>query len=273
MLVSTDRVVVTYKDFLAEIARIPEKDRFEFLTSRQRLATVVDNLMINKTLAKEARESGVDQREHVRAEIENQADKVLARYRGQDIIKALPKIDLAALAKEAYLVNESRFRVPKQYETWHVLIDHKGRTKESAHALATDLRARVLAGEALEEIALKFSNDPSAVKNKGTLPLTPQDGFAMPYGLAIAKMAVGEVSQPVETQFGIHVIKLLRVTPESTIPFEHAKAELIAEAQIRREDIAYQAYIDALKRDKSFKLNADLLDLIRPALPSISQPK
>lgn len=272
VLVSTDRVTVTYRDFLAEIARIPEKDRLEFLISRQRLATLVDNLMINKTLAKEARESGIDKLEHVQAEIQNQTDKVLARYRGQAIINDLPKVDLTAVAKEAYLVDEKRYQSPKQFETWHVLIDTKGRTKEQAQKLANDLRAKVLAGEALDQIATTYSNDPSATKNKGRLPPLPQDAFAASYGNTIAKMKIGEVSHVVETQFGFHVIKLLSLIPESRVPFETAKSELIAEAQLKREDTSYQAYIDSLKRDKSFKLNMDALDAIRPALPAIPSP-
>lgn len=54
VLASTEKTKVTYEDFLTEMSRIPEKDRFEFLLSRQRLGKLVENILINKTMAAEA---------------------------------------------------------------------------------------------------------------------------------------------------------------------------------------------------------------------------
>ena len=78
VLASSAKASVTYEDLVAEISRIPPKDQFEFLMSRQRLAVVVENILINKTLAIEARERGLDKRPEIQAEIRNQIDKVLA---------------------------------------------------------------------------------------------------------------------------------------------------------------------------------------------------
>ena len=60
VLAQTAKMTVTYEDLQAEMARIPEKDRLEFLMNRNRLATVVENILINKTLAAEARERKLD---------------------------------------------------------------------------------------------------------------------------------------------------------------------------------------------------------------------
>ncbi len=267
VLVSTARVTVTYSDFLGELARIPEKDRFEFLASRQRLSALVDNIMINKTLAAEARSRGLDKLAHVQAEVQNQVEKVLARHRGQEVISDLPEVDLTPAAREAYLVQSERYVRPKLYETWHVLVSGSGRTPAEAKLLANDLRAKVLDGASLEEIALKHSSDPSAKANKGTLPPVEQRGVAKEYGAAIAKMKIGEVSDVVETQFGYHVIKLISVTPQTRLSFDEVKSELIAEAKIKREDAAFRNHMDALKRDPSFKIDLDALDKIRTTIP------
>ena len=72
----------------------------EFLMNRLRLATVVENILVNKTLANEGRQSKLHLKPNIQAEIENQADKILARYRGQEI-QAQAKIpDLAPVAVE-----------------------------------------------------------------------------------------------------------------------------------------------------------------------------
>lgn len=269
VLVTTDRVVVTYRDFLAELTRIPEKDQASVLTSRQRLAAIVDTIVINKTLAHEARSRGLDKPDSVRAEIENFTEKVLARHRSLDIIHSLPKVDLMPLAKEAYLVDQTRFQNPKLFETWHVLIDTKTRTKDEAKLRALEARAKLVAGASKEEIAGAYSDDGSVKGNNGNLPPTPASGFTPNFSGALERMKEGQISELVETPFGFHIIKLLKITSPTRAPFDSVKPLLLEEAKANRENNAYSAHIDAIKREKNFILNTEALDAIRTKVPQI----
>lgn len=73
-------------------------------------------------------------------------------------------------------------------------------------------------------LAKDVSIDPSAKQNGGTLPTSPASGYVAEFGQAAADLAVGEVSKPVKTQYGWHVIKLLDKT---VTPFEKAKSQLV----------------------------------------------
>jgi foldase protein PrsA len=73
-------------------------------------------------------------------------------------------------------------------------------------------------------LAKDVSTDPSAKQNGGTLPTSPASGYVPEFGQAAAGLAVGEVSQPVKTQYGWHVIKLL---DEQVTPFAEAKSQLV----------------------------------------------
>jgi parvulin-like peptidyl-prolyl isomerase len=73
-------------------------------------------------------------------------------------------------------------------------------------------------------LAKDVSTDPSAKQNGGTLPTSPASGYVAEFGQAAADLAVGEVSQPVKTQYGWHVIKLL---DKQVTPFDEAKAQLV----------------------------------------------
>ena len=71
ILASNSRVSVTYEDLVAELARIPEENRLEFMLSAQRLATVVENILLSKIMSAEAQKSGLQNQPNVAAEIRN----------------------------------------------------------------------------------------------------------------------------------------------------------------------------------------------------------
>jgi len=75
-----------------------------------------------------------------------------------------------------------------------------------AHALA--LRARILGGEKFEDVAKAESADSSSAVNGGALPKGGKGRFVPPFEAAAYALKPGEISQPVLTPFGYHVIRL-----------------------------------------------------------------
>ena len=102
--------------------------------------------MLNKALSREARAIGLDKQDDFKLEMQNQAEKSLARRRREHIMASLPTADLTAVARESYLINGARYAVPAVYETWHVLINTKKRSKQDAQKLAEELRTKLVAG-------------------------------------------------------------------------------------------------------------------------------
>ncbi|PIR54897.1 protein translocase subunit SecF [Candidatus Peregrinibacteria bacterium CG10_big_fil_rev_8_21_14_0_10_36_19] len=107
----------------------------------------------------------------------------------------------------------------KEVATSHILIAWKGsegandkttRTKEEALELAKELKVKLLAGEEFGKLAKEYSDDASNKDQNGTLaePVTGAGTYVYEYeqaALSIAKK--GEITDPVETQFGYHLIK------------------------------------------------------------------
>src|SRR3954469_8639797 len=75
-----------------------------------------------------------------------------------------------------------------------------------AHAL--DLRAKILGGEKFEDVARAESADSASAANGGSLGKGPKGRFVAPFENAAFALKPGEISQPVLTQFGYHLIKL-----------------------------------------------------------------
>jgi parvulin-like peptidyl-prolyl isomerase len=97
----------------------------------------------------------------------------------------------------------------------HILIGHSGenneRTKDEAIKLAMQISMDVRANpDIFGELAAKYSDGPSK-SNGGKLGNFPPEKMVAPFSAAVQKLKIGEVSDPVATQFGFHVI--LRLEP------------------------------------------------------------
>ena len=269
LLASTPRASVTYADFEAEMARIPQRDQYEFMMDRDRLATLVDNILINKTLAIEARENKLESNEKAQAEIRNQTDKVLAKYRGQQVQNTAPKIDYLPRARELYLANPERFTSPALYDVWHVLVGLTGRTKEQAKARADELRAKLVAGESPEKLAAENSDDGFAKTDKGNLGPSDLKNYDVRFAAAIRKLKPGEISPVFESEFGFHVARVREYRAPAKLPFETVKAELMNEAENQYLNSVWEAHLRKIRNDPKLFVDVEALEALRPKVPTV----
>lgn len=269
VLARNQRVAVTYADFEAELARVTPDDRFEILLDRSKVAMVVDNILINKTLALEARENKLDALPEAKAEIANQTEKVLAKYRGRQYQNALPKIDHVPRAREIYLTTPERFTTQELHDVWHVLIDLKTRTSEQANARAQEVRQKLLAGESPEKLALEYSDDTSKKTNKGNIGPYNLKDLDPRFAKTVAGMKVQDVAIT-ESVYGVHVVKLLNHIPSVRQPFEAAKAALVQDAETEYLRATWNNYLRTIRSDPKLFVDVEALDSLRPKVPDVT---
>ena len=271
VLVANSRAKVTYEDLIAELERLPEENRLEFLLSAQRVSKIVENILIGKIMSAEAQQSGLQNRPNVAAEIRNQTERVLAKYRREEIDSLAPKIDLTPLAREIFLTRMKDLERPALYSFWQTLIKTTDRTREAVQERAKLVKAKVDAGEELPAIARKYSDDDSAASNNGYVQPTPLAVLDNGFAAALEKLKPGE-STIVETAYGTHVVRLLMVVPRNRPVFEDVKPAMIAEADKVYKQRLMESYLEKIRSDPTLKYNKDVLDQVRPRLPEIPPP-
>ena len=110
------------------------------------------------------------------------------------------------------LVNEAYDRMKTEVRASHILVmvDENADAKDTlkAYNKVLDITKRLKSGEKFEELALKFSEDPSAKVNKGDLGYFSAFKMVYPFESAAYNTKVGEVSKIVRTRFGYHLIKV-----------------------------------------------------------------
>ena len=102
-----------------------------------------------------------------------------------------------------------REQVVTQTKARHILIKPSEIiTDAQAQALAANLRARVLAGEDFSELAQEYSEDIGSAQEGGELGWTTPGQMVPEFEATVQKTPVGEIAEPVRTQFGWHVVKV-----------------------------------------------------------------
>ncbi|MES2812110.1 MAG: peptidylprolyl isomerase [Bacteroidota bacterium] len=113
------------------------------------------------------------------------------------------------------LIEEGYNRMQKEVKAAHILItcDENASPADTlkAYNQILDIRKKIISGTNFEEMAQQFSQDPSAKENKGNLGYFSAFRMVYPFETAAFTTKVGNVSMPVRTKFGYHLVKVLDV--------------------------------------------------------------
>ncbi|MBX2997732.1 MAG: peptidylprolyl isomerase [Caldilineaceae bacterium] len=109
------------------------------------------------------------------------------------------------------------------------VISDESRDEAAALALAQELRERILAGEDFAQLAAIYSEDPGSGMDGGNLGWVGRGAFVPEFEEAAFALPIGEISQPVRSQFGYHLIEVLnrdenRPKDENQLRQERAQA-------------------------------------------------
>ncbi|WP_395057293.1 peptidylprolyl isomerase [Flavobacterium sp.] len=111
------------------------------------------------------------------------------------------------------LIEEGYNRSLKEIRASHILIlvDENAMPGDTlkAYNQTIDIRKKAVAGENFEDLAVKFSQDPSSKENKGDLGYFSAFRMVYPFESAAYKTNKGEISMPVRTKFGYHLVKVI----------------------------------------------------------------
>ncbi|NOY85683.1 MAG: peptidylprolyl isomerase [Deltaproteobacteria bacterium] len=173
-------------------------------------------------------------------------------------------------AKKNYDSNPDSFRKDEQVKASHILINvaKDASEKEKGKALA---RAREIAKKAREKgadfaaLARENSEGPSGPSG-GDLGYFGRGRMVKPFEEAVFGMKVGEVSDPVLTQFGYHVIKLTDRKEARIVPFEEVKGKIVSDLTNSRINEAIG------KKIKELAGRADIQILFKPSPQSGLSP-
>ncbi len=155
-------------------------------------------------------------------------------------------LSLAEIAKDVevterqvvdyFELNQRLFALPEQRRASHILLMNRG---DETLAKLAELQQRLADGEDFAELAQTYSEDPGSARQGGDLDFFEAGMMVDEFDQAVFNLAVGEVSEPVETEFGFHLIKLTDVKPMQLPSLDEIRDDVVAQVRLEQAERVY----------------------------------
>ncbi len=200
-------------------------------------AMLLDQLINRRLFLMDATRNMYEREPQFKEQLQRLKEDLLTSYAMQ---KALEKVKVTEEdAKAYYEANRDKFVSGMTFNASHILVD----SEEKANAIL----AQIKAGEVtFEAAAAEHSTCPSG-KQGGNLGDFGSGQMVPEFENACAAMAVGEISAPVATQFGFHLILLNKKEEGGEMPFADIKDNLMEALREEKQQAAYQSKVNQLK--------------------------
>jgi peptidyl-prolyl cis-trans isomerase C len=262
VMVENSFAKVTRGDYEAELLRLPSDIRGGFANNGKRVYDLLSRLLLTKSLAAEARKAGLDKDPKVQPRLGLEVDRLHAGLQVAKIEEDAGRIfdkrrpQLEARARELYLANRDKYRVPEQVAASHILFDTKKHTLDEAMRLAQETRTKIVAGADFNALAKQVSDDPTAQRNDGHIDYFDKTQMDPAFvDAAFALKNVGDISEPVRSSFGYHLIRLEGRHPATVRPFDQVKESILASERARFVDEQRETALAPLRNDPATKVN------------------
>ncbi len=137
-----------------------------------------------------------------------------------------------------YREHIKEFTVKEQRAARHILLRVPPEATEqqvrAVKARADRLYKRLRKGESFIKLAKKYSEDPETAKNGGYLGFFSKGTMIRPFDEKVFSMKEGEISHPIRTKFGWHIIKLVKIKPGRTKSLKEVRS--LIEAKLRSQE-------------------------------------
>ncbi len=214
------------EDLQKELQQVPEQERRAFL---------VTVLIDMKVMAKAARDAGMDQTDLFKRRVAYLEDRTLRRSYFADKIAAGVTEETLKAGYDRYV---AAFVPEEQVRARHILVA----TEDEAKAVKADLDG----GKPFEVEAMDKTIDPSGKQSGGDLGFFGKGQMVPEFEAAAWALQPGQISEPVKSEFGWHIIKLEEKTLSQPQPIEQLAQQLGQQAMFEAYDVAIAGFKAAM---------------------------
>ncbi len=211
-------------------------ERSKQFQSEEGQAQLLQELINQELFYSYAVEQGFQEHEAYVNEVAIVQANLLKSYAVRSYLNGVSVAPEAALA--FYQEHPQQFEQPATVSARHILV----KTKEEADSLLNQIKE----GALFEEVASNHSTCPSKERG-GDLGQFGKGQMVPEFETAAFSLEIGQVSQPVETQFGFHLIRVDAKTDGNTVEFDEVKGQIESHLLQQQQNQAYFNHIASLK--------------------------
>ncbi len=232
---------ITTDEFQKRMERLTREGQGNF-DSPEGKQELLDILISREVLSQEGKRLGIDKKKEVKERIDDLTKEVLI----SEVVNQIASDKLTdAEMKKYYNKNKADF---KEVHASHILVKTEDEAKE--------IKKKLDQGGDFAALAKEKSTDPGSAPRGGDLGFFTKDRMVKPFADAAFSMKVNEISKPVQSPFGFHIIKVLEIKEAKN--FEELTPPQLQ--NLRGTMINFE--IDQLKEKAKVKINKDRLQKI-----------
>jgi peptidyl-prolyl cis-trans isomerase D len=152
-----------------------------------------------------------------------------------------------------YRASADKFQIPERVKVRHILLKSDATNDKEIKAKIDDIEKQLKAGADFAELAKKNSQDPGSAVKGGDLDWVVKGQTVKEFEAAAFSLPVNQISQPIKTTYGYHILQVTEKQAARTMPFEEAKPQLLGQIRNRKVNDLLQTAQDkavaALRKD------------------------
>jgi len=253
VIAKVNNAAITKEDFLKESKLVPEwaKQNFSTKDGKERF---LEELIKKELIYQDAKNKGLDKDKEILAQVEEfKKMTLLSLVLKKEIEEKVQVSDEDA--KDFYNKNQDKFKKGEEIKASHILVDMEKEAK--------DILARLKKGEDFAKLAMALSKDKGSAAKGGDLGSFTRGRMVPEFEEAAFSLKPGEISAPLKTQFGYHIIKVIERKEGNMVPFEEAKETVTRQLLSEKQKGAFDAYIEGLKKKSKVTTESKALETIK----------
>ena len=255
---------LTLEEFNQQVNSLPPQMKVAVLHNPKLKKMFLDRWVQLTLLGMKAREMGLDKDPDVKRRISNLENTLLAQELYRRKIKGQGSGISDKEIEAYYRAHKSEFSSPEMVRARHILIrvkDSKSKKEwADARKKAMEIKAKLDKGADFAEMARKYSQDPGSRERGGDLGYFSRGKMIKPFEEAAFSLKKGEISGPVKTPFGYHLIELEDRKPASVKGLDQVKEQVRQKLLKEKEQEALQEMIARLRKQYKVEVNEKLLE-------------
>jgi peptidyl-prolyl cis-trans isomerase C len=239
VLATVDGREITQRDLDNAIARFPRERQSYFMNEEGR-KQLLDQIISFELVYSYAKDNGIENDPAYIAQLEAAKKEILTQAAINKVLADVKVTDEEI--KAYYEANQQYFKSEESVTARHILVDSLEEAQE--------IKNKIDNGMNFEMAAVQHSSCPSKEQG-GNLGSFTRGRMVPEFEQAAFELAIGEVSEPVQTQFGYHIIKVEEKNEGSVKPIEEVYSMIQRELLNERESFRYMQLTQDLKNKYS----------------------
>lgn len=241
--------------FKALLDGLDADTRKKLMADPAAVGQIIRTEIIRQAVLKEASGKQWDKRPEVQTQIDRARDQIIVSAYLNDIARPPASYPSEEDIQQAYEANKSAFATPAQYHIAQIYLSSSD-AKDAAglQKKAEDLAVKARTGN-FEELAGRNSEHKESASKGGDMGWLPETQLIPELRELLPKMTANQVSKPVKSANGWHIIKLLGVKPAGVSPLSDVHDLIASNLRLRKAQQAEQKYLENMLKSEQLSVN------------------